>query len=88
MLEESRTTMIARNEAITAVPDWDGLIIIIYKSVKGNARIVTNGIKNMGWIYLGFLTGAELKNSEIFIINIHFCLYWYFNNVADTLISQ
>jgi hypothetical protein len=75
VLDESRTTTIARNKAITAAPAQYGLTIIIYKSVKGNARIVPNGIKNMGWIYLGFLTGAKLKNSEIFIINIHFCLY-------------
>jgi hypothetical protein len=51
--------MIAGNKAITAAPAWDGLIIIIYKSVKDNAQTVPNRIKNKGWIYLGFLTGAE-----------------------------
>ncbi len=87
VLEESRTTMIARNKAITTAPARDGLTIIIYKSVEGSARIVPNGIKNKGW-NLGFLTGAEFKISEILVINIHFCLYWYFNNNADTLIHQ
>jgi hypothetical protein len=72
VLEESRTTTVAGNKAITAAPAQDGLTIIIYKSVKGNARTVSNRIKNKGWIYLGFLTGAKLKISEIFIINIHF----------------
>jgi hypothetical protein len=71
VLEESRTTIIAGNEAITAAPAHDGLTIIIYKSVKGNAQTVPNGIMNRGWIYLGFLTGAELKICKIFIINIH-----------------
>jgi hypothetical protein len=88
VLEESRTTTIAKNKAITAAPAQDGLTIIIFDSVEGYARIVPNGIKNTGWIYLGFLTGAELKISEIFIIIIHFCLYWYFNNDANTLIHQ
>jgi hypothetical protein len=87
VLEESRTTTIAGNKAITAVPAQDSLTIIIYESVKGN-RTVPNGSKNKGWIYLRFLTGAELKITEIFIINIHFCLYWYFNNDADILILQ
>ncbi len=72
VLEKSRTTTIAGNKAITAAPARDGLTIIIYKSVEGDARTVPNGIKNKGWIYLGFLTGAEMKISEIFIINIHF----------------
>jgi hypothetical protein len=88
VIEESRTTTIARNKAITAAPARDGLTIIIYKSIKGNARIVPNGIKNKWWNYLGLLTGAEMKISEIFIINIHFCLYWYFNKDANTLIRQ
>jgi hypothetical protein len=88
VLEESRTTTIAGNMAITAVLARDGLTIIIYKSVEGNARTVPNGIRKKGGIYLGFLTGSEMKISEIFIINIHFCLYWYFNNNADTLIRQ
>jgi hypothetical protein len=86
VLKESRTTTVTRNKAITEAPAQDGLTIIIYDSVKDNARTVPNCIKNKGWIYLGFLTGAELKISEIFIINIHFCQYWYFNNDADTLI--
>jgi hypothetical protein len=72
VLEESRTITITRNKAITAAPAQDGLTIIIYKSVEGNARAVPNRIKNKGWIYLGFLTGAKLKISEISIINIHF----------------
>ncbi len=42
--------MIARNKAITAAPAWDGLTIIIYESVKGNARTFLNRIKNKGWI--------------------------------------
>jgi hypothetical protein len=88
VLEESRTTTLAGNKAITATPARDGLTIINYKSVKGNAWTVPNRIKNKVWIYLGFLTGVELKISEIFIINIHFCLYWYFNNDANTLICQ
>ncbi len=88
VLEESRTTMIAGNKAITTAPAQDGLTIIIFDSVKGYARTVPNRIKNKGWIYLGFLTGAELKISEIFVIIIHFCLYWYFNNNANTLIRQ
>ncbi len=88
VLEESRTTSIARNKAITAVPAQDGLIIIIFDSVKGYARTVPNRIKIKGWLYLGFLTGAELKISKIFVIIIHFCLYWYFNNDANTLIHQ
>jgi hypothetical protein len=88
VLEESRTTMIAGNKAITAVPAQDGLTIIIFDSVEGNSRTVPNVINNKGWLYLRFLTGAELKISEIIIIIIHFCLYWYFNNDADTLIHQ
>ncbi len=88
VLEESRTTTIARNEAITTMLAQDGLTIIIFFNVKGYARTVPNGINNKGWLYLGFLTGAELKISEIFVIIIHFCLYWYFNNDANTLIRQ
>jgi hypothetical protein len=82
VLEESRTTTIAGNKSITIVPARNGLTIIIYKSVEGNARTVPSGIKNKGWIYVGFLTGAKMKTSEIFIINTYFCLYWYFNNGA------
>jgi hypothetical protein len=64
VLEKSRSTTIAGNKAITAAPAQDGLTIIIYKSVKGNARTVPNGIKrNRGWIYLGFLTGARSSSS-------------------------
>jgi hypothetical protein len=37
VLEESRTTTIARNKAITAAPAQDDLTIIIFDSVKGNA---------------------------------------------------
>ncbi len=88
VLEESRTTTIAGNKAITAASAQDSLTIIIFDSVEGYARTVPNGIKNKGWIYLGFLTGAELKISEIFVIILHFRLYWYFNNNADTLICQ
>jgi hypothetical protein len=88
VLEESRTTLIARNKAITASPAQDGLTIIIFDFVEGFARTVPNRIKNNGWIYLGFLTGAELKIREIFVIIIHFFLYWYFNNDANTLIRQ
>ncbi len=88
VLEESRTTTIARNKAVTAAPAKDGLTIIIFDSVQGYARTVPNGIKDKGWIYLGFLTGAKLKISEIFVIIIHFCLYWYFNYDANTLIRQ
>jgi hypothetical protein len=88
VLEESRTTTIARNKAITAASAQDGLTIIIFDSVKGYARTVPNGIKNKRCIYHGFLTGSKLKISEIFVIIIHFCLYWYFNNNADTLICQ
>jgi hypothetical protein len=62
VLEESRTTTISGNKAIAAAPSRDGLTIIIYKSVKGNAQTLPNRIKNIGWIYLGFLTGAEMKN--------------------------
>jgi hypothetical protein len=88
VLEESRTTTIAGKKAITAAPAQDGLTIIIFNSVEGYARTVLNQIKNKGWLYLGFLTGAELKIGKIFIIIIHFFLYWYFNNDADTLIRQ
>ncbi len=88
VLEGSRTTTIAGNEAITTAPAQDGLTIIIFFSVKGYARTVPNGINNKGWLYLGFLTGDEFKISKIFVINIHFCLYWYFNKNADTLIRQ
>ena len=88
MLEESRTTTIAGNKAITAAPARDGLIIIIFDSVEGNAQTVPNGIKNKGWIYLGFLMGAELKIIEILVIIIHFFLYWYFNNDNNTLIRH
>ncbi len=63
VLEESRTTMIARNKAITAVPAQDGLTIMISNSVKGNAQTVPNRINNKGWLNLGFLTGAKLKIS-------------------------
>jgi hypothetical protein len=58
--------MIAGNKTITAAPAQDGLTIIIFNSVEGYAWTVPNGIKNKGWIYLGFLTGAELKIIEIF----------------------
>ncbi len=88
VLEESRTTMIAGNKAITEAPAQDGLTIIIFDSVKGYAQTVPNGIKNKGWIYLGFLTGAKLKIIDIFVIIIYFCLYWYFNKDANTLIRQ
>ncbi len=88
VLEKSRTTTIAGKKAITAVPAQDGLTIIIFDSVEGYALTVPNGINNKGWLYLGFLTGAELKISEIFGIIIYFFLYWYFNNDADTLIRQ
>jgi hypothetical protein len=88
VLEESRTTTIAGNKAITAVPAQDGLTIIIFDSVEGNAWTVPNRINNNGWLNLGFLTGAELKISKIFVIIIHFCLIWYLNNDANTLIHQ
>jgi hypothetical protein len=88
VLEDSRTTTIAKNEAINTAPAQDGLTIIIFNIVEGYARRVPNGINNKGWLYLGFLTGAELKISEILVIIIYFCLYWYFNNDANTLIRQ
>jgi hypothetical protein len=50
VLEESRTTTIARNKAITAAPAQDGLTFIIYGCVEGYARTVPNGIKNKEWI--------------------------------------
>jgi hypothetical protein len=50
VLEESRTTKIAGNKAIIAVPAHDGLTIIIIDSVKGYARAVPNGINNKGWL--------------------------------------
>jgi hypothetical protein len=56
VLKESKTTTIARNEGITTVPAQDGLIIIIFNSVKGYAQTVPNRINNKGWLYLGFLT--------------------------------
>ncbi len=68
VLEESRTTMIAGNKAIIAVPAHDGLTIIIIDSVEGYARTVPNRINNKGWLYLGFLTGAKLKISGFVII--------------------
>ncbi len=68
VLEESRTTTIARNKAIIAAPAHDGLTIIIIDSVEGYARTVPNGINNKGWLYLGFLTGAKLKISGFVII--------------------
>jgi hypothetical protein len=46
--EESRTTTIARNMAITAVLALDGLTIIIFDSVEGYAGTVPNGINNKG----------------------------------------
>jgi hypothetical protein len=49
VLEESRTTTIARNRPITTAPAQDGLTIIIYKSVDVFTRTVSNGIKNKGW---------------------------------------
>jgi hypothetical protein len=88
VLEESRTTTVAGNKAITTAQAQDGLTIIIFDSVEGYARAVPNEIKNKGWIYLGFLTGAELKVSEIFVIIIQFRQYWYFNNNANTLVHQ
>jgi hypothetical protein len=86
VLEESRTTTIAGNKAIIAVPAHDRLTIIIIDSVEGYARTVPNGINNKGWLYLGFLTRAKLKISRFVIIRINFCLYWYFNNDADILL--
>jgi hypothetical protein len=88
VLDESRTTAIAGNKATAAAPAQDDLTIIIFDIVKGNAPTESNRINNKGWLYLGFLTGAELKISEIFVIIIHFCLYWYFNNNANILICQ
>jgi hypothetical protein len=88
VVEKSRTTTIAGNETITTAPAQDGLTIIIFFSVKGYAWTVPNGINNKEWLYLGFLTGAELKIIKIFVIIIHFCLFWYFNNDAYTLICQ
>ncbi len=86
VLEESRTTSIARDKAIIAAPAHDGLTIIIINSVEGYAWTVPNEINNKGWLYLGFLTGAKLKISGLVIIWIHFCLYWSFNNDADSLL--
>jgi hypothetical protein len=88
VLKESRTTTIAGDKAITAVPAQDGLTIIIFNSVEGNARTVPNRINNKGWLNLGFLTGAKLKISKIFVIIIHFCFIWYLNNNGNTLIRQ
>jgi hypothetical protein len=42
VLEESRTTTIAGNKAMTAAPARDGLTIIIYGCVDGYARTVPN----------------------------------------------
>jgi hypothetical protein len=70
VLEESRTTTIAGNKAITAVQAQDCLTIIIFDSVRGYARTVPNRMNNMGWLYLRFLTGAKLKVSKIFVIII------------------
>jgi hypothetical protein len=75
VLEKIRTTKIAGNEAIITAPAQDGLTIIIFDSVEGCAQTVPSGINNKGWVYLGFLTGAKLKISKIFVIIIHFCLY-------------
>ncbi len=86
VLEESRTTTVAGNKAISAVPAQDGLAIFIFNSVEGNAWTVPNGIHNKGWLYLGFLTGAKFNISGFVIIWIHFCLYWYYNNDADSLL--
>jgi hypothetical protein len=68
VLEESRTTTIARNKAIIAAPAHDGLTIIIIDNVEGYARTVSNRISNKGWLYLRFLTGAKLKISGFVII--------------------
>ncbi len=68
VLEDSRTTTIAKNKAIIAAPAHDGLTIIIIHSVKGYARTVPNRINNKGWLYLGFLTRAKLKISGFVII--------------------
>ncbi len=68
VLEESRTTMIVENKAITAAPAQDGFTITIFHSVEGYARTCPNRINNKGWLYLGFLTGAQLKISKIIII--------------------
>jgi hypothetical protein len=68
VLEESRTTTIAKNMAIIAAPAHDGLTIINIDGVKGYARTVPNGINNKGWLYLGFLTGAKLEISGFVII--------------------
>ena len=48
VLQESRTTTIAGNKAITAAPAQDGLTIIIYKSVEGNTQTVSKGIEKKG----------------------------------------
>ncbi len=48
VLEESRTTTIAGNEAITTVPAQDGLTIIIFDSVEGYAQTVSNKIITRG----------------------------------------
>jgi hypothetical protein len=68
VLEESRTTTVAGNKAISAAPAQDGLTIFIFNSVEGNARTVPNRIHNKGWLYLGFLTGSKFNISGFVII--------------------
>jgi hypothetical protein len=88
LLKESRTTTITKNKATTVAPAQNVLTIIIFDSVERYARTVPKEIKKKGRIYLGFLTGAELKIREIIVIIIPFCLYWYSNNNAHALICQ
>jgi hypothetical protein len=48
VLEESRTSTIAGNKAITLLPAQDGLTITIYGCVKGYARTVLTLIQEQG----------------------------------------
>jgi hypothetical protein len=65
VLEESSTTTIAGNKAITAAPAQDGLTIIIFFKVEGYARTVPNRINNKRWLNLGFLTGAGKSSRSL-----------------------
>ena len=64
VLEESRTTTIAGNKAISTAPAKDGLTIIIFDSVEGYARTVPNRINNKGWL--------SSQEAKVDLINFNF----------------
>ncbi len=94
VLEESRTTMIARNKTITALPARDGLTIIIYKSVEGNAlkvpkeSITRGGSNSDSWLEPKWKQVRSSSSTSIFACigtSTTMPIPWYVNRVFINL---